>query len=357
MSLGNIQLSNHFLKRAFIVTPLLMGGCGFIQKSPVPGADVNTLETQHVTISTMLAATKCQIGRASLRIEALKEGRDADNPSAQAFNLQSGKGVLSAKTQIAAGNGAGIGSIVIPFSGTDGTTITPTFGGSLNATSVQQTDFAFSVSPEVKPKDRVPIPPAEQKELGPKSHPVVCDSLVDVEIGSALEDAVVAAYNEAVSGPRTSNGKTYSPGLRTKEIKITTGFTVGKASSAGFSSKIVFGAPASISSIGPNVSNSYTATDVNTLVVTLPLDLPNTDAGRRLIYCQAGDAGDGHYCIEGPFSPKSLKILRDRLNEASGTQPPAQLSPFSQDPSTGIEEPSPKPKELLGPLDGVGPEF
>lgn len=331
---------------ATTLTTLALAGCSLGLNPSLP-AIKNNIQVDHISVASVLAALKCQIARAEIHINQLQASSDyTDNLTAQAFDLQEGTGSFKGKTQIVEKNGVAF-NIIIPFSGIDGTIITPSLGSARSATNVHETTIGFSIVPVVQTSEKIIAKVSWMTPKGLIYDSVICSPSIigkNIETGTYIKDALVAAFRNIadVQYPKNNNGKLLIPpgtahassGLQLtgKEIQIDTNFTVVVNYEGGVSSKILFGSPR-IDSIGPSTTLNSDQTGVYTLSLNFPLDTGNARTSKRLHFCIRN--GDKELCVEETFSETRLKELTDELKKSveAGAVPQTlvPLAPPSKD--------------------------
>jgi len=335
-------------RAAVLLFGVLLSSCSLGLESSVPAVR-NNVKTDHIKVSTILTALKCQMARGRIRIDLLK-AQNPKNTNMKDFKLKSGTGVFKGTTQILEKNGASINA-VIPFSGIDGTNVTPRIGGERSATNLQQTSITFSINPNLRDFDKVEIPVSKRIENGPRYDPAVCGEKIllesGIEIGDFIERSMVALFKDLTSVPVHYSGKRYGLIMTGKEIQILTDFKIVQKLNGGVSSKILFGTPR-VDNIGPSLSVDSDKTGVYNLLIKLPLDTGNETPSKRLHYCI--QRFEKQLCVEEPYSKERLDELQKELSKLD------ELVPFSLETEEEGEEEVREPADWFLQLQ-QGPKF
>jgi len=271
-------------RHAVLVLALLAGaGCSMLQESHVPGTknkgkDITKMDP--IPISDVMTALKIQLGEAFEELDSIKK-RHSKNPAVQGLNPRVGTGSFSGTTQLVQTD-AGNVMAIIPFTGYTGSTLTPNFGLSSKATSVQSTTLSFSFDPR------------HEKRLGRNS-----STAESLDVGSYIKDSMTAAFEQLATIPGN-----YEPKLTNRELKLSVTFTVLRTLNAGLGIKIVPSAPDldSVTS-NPALGSNRQQTGTYKLDLTIPLVTPEPRDPKRIIHGVVDQEGT-IYLIDRPYTAR-----------------------------------------------------
>lgn len=303
------SLPVHFKSAVVLPVVASLAGCaGAIQNPTLPGLDRQTFTgmdddiIEPIPVSTVMTALKCQLARGFSAIESEK-GRDEykSNPVAAGFIFKDGTGTFSGETKIVETRNGKI-SAVFPFSGIDGSIITPAFGRGLTSTDTQKISTKFSISPS-----------------GANTEICNVQELQDVDVGTFVQDAMLAAFNDTVKVPTSinANGETvlYEPVLRSQEVTIDQSFVVALKVERGITVKALISAPRT-DNIDPVGNMNSDRTGTYTLSIKLPLNTGDTSDPRRILSCVHSPNNDRSLCVDDTFTEAKLNDKLENFSAA-----------------------------------------
>jgi len=259
------------------------------QTPSVPGIqnDIgDTLSMKPVPVRTVMMALKCQLAQAYGEIEAIKKSHP--NPDwAKSLKFKKGSAIFSGKTQVIQANGGKI-SVVIPFTGVDGTILTPNAGRTSSSTGTQESVHTFAIDPIAQNADICALCAAEK-----------------IEVGTFVKDAIVAAFVEALAMPLNPSGVAYDPAFTHTKLNVAASFKVVIRNEGGISSSILF--TGAIDSTSPSVVKSQDRDGIYTIAVELPFQTGETQDPRKLIYERVINGST--VMIEEPYTQERYKDL------------------------------------------------
>ena len=303
----------------FVITTV-SSGCVTTLPSPINGitSGGESEAENFIPISSVISELKRQVQLAYTHVPYIKK-RHRDNQAAKGLNPQTGTGTFGGSTQIVRTNSGNVLAI-IPFTGYEGSTLSPNFGISSTATSIQGTTLLFSVSP-VFAKESASFSSWSNIDL----ESIDASLAPTVDETDTLTLMLVTAFEEIASTPDMPGDQPYlvDAALTNRELNFELGFRVVRKNEGGLGVKLVPSGPDvdSISS-APALGGSDSRTGNYSLTLKIPLVTPQPSDPKRLLHGTIGSANV--LIIDRPYTT-------DWWNKLSSAGPsfPAKVDLFS----------------------------